>query len=483
MKHSIFFVLGISVFILGFTSCMFVREEVSCTDCSLCVRFPPSHNRSGTESVNPIHYYKTVVLSRNNLIAESESPSNYTYTIFEGLSTGTYRIIVTAYSLSDEKINEGTTELKIKKEGMTFTRIIFDYPEDSSGSGSGNPNAGDNENKNPGITAPAENETDDDSSTEGNYGSSGDSDYGTPDSGSTGSADGSGTSSGDDSSAENGGSSGDSGSTGNSSSADTPSDSFQEKDESYTPEIHTGDINITSAADYIDALSRLKENTGLNIALMADIDLSQCSQSAQELTIGTFSGAFYGNGHTIIVKNDFLELDAGGENIDQGITLKTRTYMGLCQVNSGTIQDLTVAGIMYDRAGNPNCIFAGIALGNTGTIKNCTNRISFTAYGKSYKPLAGIVYHNQGTIESCTNSGIMMTGNTNTGTLYSLAGFIAGVNEGTVKNCRNSGSVTGAGGSATVACNVTNTGILSEGESAHAESDNVYDFINAGLIF
>ena len=177
--------------------------------------------------------------------------------------------------------------------------------------------------------------------------------------------------------------------------------------------------------------------------LMGDIDLSKvCSQEIGSWTpIGlggssAYIGTFDGQGHTI--SNLYCDIFSD-ENIS---TLYVGLFGAIGDGDSGTVQNLNVAGDLSASSTKASVDAGGICGQNSGTITGCTFRGSVSASGTS-SVAGGICGINQvgGTIENCRNSGTVSASD---GT-SSTAGGVCGVNAGTVENCLNTGSVTASG--------------------------------------
>ncbi len=138
----------------------------------------------------------------------------------------------------------------------------------------------------------------------------------------------------------------------------------------------------------------------------------------------SFSGTFDGDGHTLTVE---LKLASGDKK-------------GLFASNSGTIENLTLAGSVVTTGSSYSGYSQGALVGsNTGTVRHCTNLATVTGTANY---LGGLIGYNSGAVEDCTNQGTVTT----TASYFGYAGGITGYSTGgtkvTYRNCVNVGAIT-----------------------------------------
>lgn len=169
----------------------------------------------------------------------------------------------------------------------------------------------------------------------------------------------------------------------------------------------------------------------------------------------SFSGTFDGDGHTLTVE---IKLSSGDKK-------------GLFASNSGTIENLTLAGSVTT-VGSSYSGYSQAALvgNNTGTVRSCTNYASVTGTANY---IGGLVAYNNGTVQACLNAGTVTTTTSYLGyaggvAAYCLGGskvkFIDCVNVGTItaKTGRNAGGIVGyayssSGQASLTGCQTTKT--------------------------
>lgn len=194
-------------------------------------------------------------------------------------------------------------------------------------------------------------------------------------------------------------------------------------------------------------ISEYKDADGV-IRLYTDIDLSSVENW---VTIQYLypDETLDGNGHTI----NNIWMEEGDLNLS------------FISTNQGTIQDLTLQGVIN---ASSNVTFTGaFCIINEGTIRNCHNYVDISGQGEELH-CGGLANNNLGLIDNCTNHGNLtaaVTGGfvetcTITGTISNCTnygnitatmdggGIVGGINEGGLSNCTNIGiiSVAGIGG-------------------------------------
>jgi hypothetical protein len=144
-----------------------------------------------------------------------------------------------------------------------------------------------------------------------------------------------------------------------------------------------GISNYSMIYNYNDLLSISNDPTK-NYVLMNDITLTS-SQPITSSLADTFSGTFYGNGHSI-----------------NNVSLSGDT-VGLFSVNNGTVSGLTVNIVSF--SGYTESLTTGIiALNNTGKISECTAAVSVASISANSIVFGGITTSNTGIVEHCSLS-------------------------------------------------------------------------------
>ncbi|MFR6023849.1 MAG: GLUG motif-containing protein [Oscillospiraceae bacterium] len=169
-----------------------------------------------------------------------------------------------------------------------------------------------------------------------------------------------------------------------------------------------------------------------NYILTADINLGGDTNPWNP--IGTFTGTFDGNGHTI------SELYINSNSEYAGLF----GYVGA----DGTVKNLTVEGVVNRDATQLEDAYTGGIVGyNGGTVEGCTNKCDVTVSANDYACTGGITGINYGTVSYCNNSGCV-SGQTTVSDMPSVnTGGVVGYNAaGDISNCYNTGAVTGSGG-------------------------------------
>ena len=171
-------------------------------------------------------------------------------------------------------------------------------------------------------------------------------------------------------------------------------------------------ITISSAEDF-EAFARNCRSSawsiGLNVRLIDDIDFAGRSL----MPVPSFSGTFYGNGHTI--KNFFCASNGSHQGLFRYLE------------QDGRILDLNVSGtVMPD--GSRSSV-GGIVGTSRGTLSGC----SFTGTVEGLVSVGGVVGENLGVISNCRSAGSV------NGKHFS--GGIAGYSEGTISRCSSSAEV------------------------------------------
>ena len=192
---------------------------------------------------------------------------------------------------------------------------------------------------------------------------------------------------------------------------------------------------ITSEADLKKLAELVNSATGTYntsyYQLTAPISVSGDWTPIGNATATPFSGTFDGNGKTIT----FSLSVSGIESTDPA-----KPY-GLFGANSGTIQDLGVAG-SFAISSSDNVYFGSIAGYNQagGVITDCFSScdVSLTTSDAVYPNVGGIVGQNEGTLENSYAVGDVLV--TVPGSAY--AGGIVGYNLNTIFNCYAAGNVT-----------------------------------------
>jgi len=187
-------------------------------------------------------------------------------------------------------------------------------------------------------------------------------------------------------------------------------------------------------ADQLILLSLTSALWDKHFVLGSDIDLAAKLQDREvfpQVVIPFFSGAFYGNGHTI-----------------SHLTIRGGSYLGLFgELTPGaSISNLSLEAVDVDGAGN---YIGGLVGMNHGSITNCS--VTNTVSGKSY--VGGLVGQNKGSITNSYSTGAV-TGRSYlgglVGTNWDESSITASYSTGTVSGdhnvgglvCINSGSIT-----------------------------------------
>lgn len=140
----------------------------------------------------------------------------------------------------------------------------------------------------------------------------------------------------------------------------------------------------------------------------------------------SFSGTFDGDGHTLTVE---LKLASGDKK-------------GLFASNSGTIENLTLAGSVITTGSSYSGYSQGALIGyNTGTVRHCSNLATVTGTANY---LGGLIGYNSGAVEDCTNQGAVTTTASYLGYAGGITGYSTGGTKVTYRNCVNVGAITAA---------------------------------------
>ena len=199
-------------------------------------------------------------------------------------------------------------------------------------------------------------------------------------------------------------------------------------DSSTTFTLNTAD-QLAGLASLVNSGNTFEEKT---VILGGDITISGDWTPIGNATATPFKGIFDGNGKTITFSLPVSGIESADLN---------KPY-GLFGVNSGTIQNLGVAGSVTIASGY-NVYFGSIAGYNLagGVITDCFSScdVSLTFSGYNLNPyVGGIVGQNEGTLENSYAVGYVMV--TVPGSAY--AGGIVGNNLNTIFNCYAAGNVT-----------------------------------------
>lgn len=175
----------------------------------------------------------------------------------------------------------------------------------------------------------------------------------------------------------------------------------------------TGKVLRISTAEQLRQLAqdcrKSGYSAGLVVMLKEDIDLG----GEPMISIPSFSGIFYGNGHTI-----------------SGYVCSTNgSHQGLFRYLESTAQvhGLNLVGDVSPTGSR--CDVGGIAGSNYGSILNCT----FTGTVDGLVSVGGIAGENFGTIRDCEVSGTLSGKH--------FTGGIVGYNEGVIQSCTNRAQV------------------------------------------
>lgn len=160
--------------------------------------------------------------------------------------------------------------------------------------------------------------------------------------------------------------------------------------------------------------------TSALVKLCSDFDMRGTSLAPKS----SFSGTFDGDGHTLTVELAFSSGD-----------------QGLFKSNSGTVENLVIAGAITTRGGSYGSSYAQGALvgSNTGTIRNCTNYAEVTGTANY---TGGLIGRNTGIVENCLNAGTVKTTTSSQGYAGGIVGYGAGSSSTTYTSCINVGLVT-----------------------------------------
>ena len=177
-------------------------------------------------------------------------------------------------------------------------------------------------------------------------------------------------------------------------------------------------LNSGSSSYPWDPIGSYEQLTEGNISYVWDIPRQCYLPGVINDPSRPFSGTFDGGGYTV-----------------SGLYINTtKSIQGLFAYNTGTIENLTVAG---DITAGQNV--GGVTGRNEGTISNCKNAVNVITADTF---IGGVSGDNAGTIENCGNTGSIFNG-----------GGIVGWNAGKVNRCNNSGSITGRSGGGLVDTN------------------------------
>ena len=155
-----------------------------------------------------------------------------------------------------------------------------------------------------------------------------------------------------------------------------------------------------------------------------------------------FTGSFDGDGHTI----SGLRV-----NIPTGYNSSHSIYAGLFAYNIGTIQGLSVEGVVSVQRNQSVYVYVGgIAGYNKGIIEQCHNAATVQGVTSYYTSYVGGVcgYTDGGTIRNCYNTGNIHAKQTSSSSYayYAYAGGIAGYynssSDSSITLCYNAGAIT-----------------------------------------
>lgn len=235
---------------------------------------------------------------------------------------------------------------------------------------------------------------------------------------------------------------------------------LEDEDKEYT------ELTIGSAREFCDFAEKCSRSAdysvNLKVYLTADIDF----EGVPFVSVGNFSGIFYGGYHTL--KNITLE-DGGDQTAVFALVTRTATverlnvenvnlgskdcdYVGFIGRNYGTVRYVTVSGRVTGR----NYV-GGIAAYNGRSVVDddaatvdsndvvsraaligCTGNA--TVCGETY--VGGLGGFNSGEIYGCTSTG-RVAGNKNKATAVINVGGIAGYSAGKIYDCTNDGEIDG----------------------------------------
>ncbi len=146
----------------------------------------------------------------------------------------------------------------------------------------------------------------------------------------------------------------------------------------------------------------------------------------------TYSGVFYGNGHTI----------SGLKIRTDSASLENSQYLSFIHINKGTIDGLILSDISYtNKQTKPGPDYCGIFTAvNEGVINDCSyiqdRSVRLFPYGEHFGVMAGV---NRGEIANCNNNVLISAGFYENEQL--VLGGIAGENYGTISNCDNNADI------------------------------------------
>ena len=171
-------------------------------------------------------------------------------------------------------------------------------------------------------------------------------------------------------------------------------------------------IHLTSREEF-EAFSRNCRSSawsiGLSVMLDADLDFS----GRAVMPVPSFSGSFYGNGHTI------RNFHCASNGSHQGL------FRYLEQ--DGRILDLNVIGVVMPDGSRSSV--GGIVGTNRGSVSGC----SFSGTVEGLISVGGIAGENLGVISDCASDGSVNGKH--------FAGGIAGYSDGTIRRCTNHAEV------------------------------------------
>ena len=122
------------------------------------------------------------------------------------------------------------------------------------------------------------------------------------------------------------------------------------------------------------------------------------------------------------------------------IKLSSGDKKGLFASNSGTVENLTLAGSVTT-VGSSYSGYSQAALvgNNTGTVRSCTNYASVTGTANY---IGGLVAYNNGTVQACLNAGTVTTTTGYLGYAGGVAAYCAGGSKVKFIDCVNVGAIT-----------------------------------------
>jgi len=250
-----------------------------------------------------------------------------------------------------------------------------------------------------------------------------------------------------------------------------------------SPFLITTEEELLLVTDFPDCHFKLANDIVMSEAIKTPI----CYESEN----GTFLGVFDGNGHTIsnvgfgydiskislfnknqgVIKNlnvEGLRLSMNGltvsgivdENLGNIINCTVKdvsgieSAYGIARLNSGTISECTVSGIIWGQGDN-----AGISYENSGIIEKCTVTAAVVA---EWGSITGICYQNKSKIENCCFLGDLSNVNAADDHVNTVAGvsvYNGGWNgvDGNIKNCLVVATFNNATNIYPIACNYSNS--------------------------